>query len=114
MGNHPSVDLMVTSPKQHSFGIDVKGLYKPNFWGVREKPIRFGLFYVFAFVPDGEPNRFFVLSQAQVNAEIASVIESVRRRALEQGRSDAKAEAFPGVGWRFAAQFEDQWSALPD
>jgi hypothetical protein len=38
MGNHPSVDLMVTSPEQISFGIDVKGLYNRNFWAVRAKP----------------------------------------------------------------------------
>lgn len=34
MGNHPSVDIMVTSPTGSQFGIDVKGLYKKNFWAV--------------------------------------------------------------------------------
>ncbi len=44
-GNHPSIDFMVVSPTQMiSFGIDVKGLYKPNFWAVKAKPIKPKLF----------------------------------------------------------------------
>ena len=75
MGNHPVVDLMVISSNQTSFGIDVKGLYKPNFWGVRAKPPKVNLFYVFALVPDDRPNRFFILTQAQVNDEVIAEIE---------------------------------------
>src|ERR1700683_1792340 len=37
MGNHPVVDLMVVSPKGKQFSIDVKGLYKRNFWVVNPK-----------------------------------------------------------------------------
>jgi hypothetical protein len=36
LGNHPAIDLMVISPHRKSFHIDVKGLYRPGFWGVRE------------------------------------------------------------------------------
>jgi hypothetical protein len=58
MGNNPSVDLMVSSPRKTTFSIDVKGLYKRNFWVVSAKEFRPNLFYVFAFVPDDAPNRF--------------------------------------------------------
>ena len=39
LGNHPAVDLMVQSPKGVQFTIDVKGLYKSNYWVVKEKKI---------------------------------------------------------------------------
>lgn len=113
MGNHPNVDLMATSPKQVPFGIDVKGLYRPNFWAVTAKPIKAGLYYVFAFVPDAAPNRFFILDQAQVNAEIAAEIERARARALAKGRTGDKAHVFPGIGWKFAEKHENAWGVLP-
>jgi hypothetical protein len=36
-GNHPAVDLMIQSTKGMEFTIDLKGLYAPNFWVVKEK-----------------------------------------------------------------------------
>ena len=112
-GNHPSVDLMARSPGQISFGIDVKGLYKRNFWAVRAKTIKPNLFYVFAFVPDEGPNRYFVLNQLQVNTEIEADIERAKRRALSKGRSDEKAGTVPGISWKFAEEHEGNWDALP-
>lgn len=113
MGNHPSVDLMVTSPEQVSFGIDVKGLYKRTYWLVKPKPLRTDLFYVFAFVPDEDRNRFFVMSQAEVNGEIAAELEKATQRALLRGASPEKAAAFPCVSWKAAEMFEDRWKTLP-
>lgn len=112
MGNHPSVDLMVTSPAGVSFGIDVKGLYKRNFWAVRTKPTKPGLHYVFAFVPDDAPNRFFVLTQATVNAEIEAENDRVKKRALAKGNANPRALNFPGIGWKHAVQFENAWKGV--
>src|SRR5437879_5364985 len=75
MGNHPSVDLMVYSPEHVAFAVDVKGLYKRNFWPVQEKEPRNDLFYVFVLVPSGVPVRFFVLTQDQVNKGIQEDFE---------------------------------------
>src|SRR5438552_8696780 len=70
MGNHPEVDLMVISPKGEQFLIDVKGLYTKNFSVISPKPERSDLFFVLAFVPDDEPNQFFILTQKEVNTEV--------------------------------------------
>jgi hypothetical protein len=113
-GNHPSVDLMVRSPKKGvTFGVDVKGLYRQNFWVVKSKPFHDGLFYVLAYVPDGDRNRYFILNQMQVNAEVAAEFERARLRAQSKGRTDEKAGLFPGVGWKFAEQYEEAWGSLP-
>jgi hypothetical protein len=94
LGNHPMVDLMVISPRGRSFRVDVKGAYKPNFWVVHAQPSQEDLYYVFAFVPDGEPNRFFILTQNQVNEQIPKEKEATARRASEKGRSIEKAGLF--------------------
>ena len=113
MGNHPTVDIMVRSPHGQAFGIDVKGLYKPNWWVVKPKDPREMLYYVLAYVPDEGGNRYFVLDQEQLNAEIAAELERALARAVAKGRSGEKAGAFPGISWKFAERFENAWGNLP-
>ncbi|MFG1362121.1 hypothetical protein [Xanthobacter versatilis] len=113
MGNHPTADLMVYSPKECPFIIDVKGLYRRNYWLVKEKPIRHDVFYIFALVPEGQPNRFFILNQAEVNAGVSAEIRRARAAALAKGRSSDEIRDFPGVAFSFAEGFEDAWHKLP-
>ena len=113
MGNHPSVDIMVKSPNGVAFGIDVKGLYKKNFWVVKPKLPQDDLYYVFAFVPDNSPNEFFILTQAQVNMEVELEFEAARERAKRKGRSTEKVELFPCIPWKEADKFRAQWKNLP-
>ena len=108
LGNHPAVDLMVLSPRGIPFLVDVKGMYKPNFWGVRKQSPRENLFYVFAYVPDKGSNRFYVLTQHQVNEGI----ESYWAAGLAKGRNAEKAKLFPGIPWQFVQPYEN-WDALP-
>src|ERR1700676_4333666 len=68
MGNAtPLADLIVAGPMSKNFLVDVKGQSTPQSWQVKAKPIRENLYYVFAFVPTGAANRFFILSQQQAN-----------------------------------------------
>ena len=46
MGNHPTTDIMVSSPSGRRFGIDVKGSYKRNVWLVKKKPENEDIFYL--------------------------------------------------------------------
>jgi hypothetical protein len=84
MGNAaPLADLMAVSPKQKKmFLVDVKGLYRLNPWVVKRKTARDGLYYAFAFVPDDSSNRFFILSQKQVNDYIAQELMRTKRKRL--------------------------------
>jgi hypothetical protein len=113
LGNHPSADLMAISPKGVSFTVDVKGLYKRNFWAVRAKTPTQNLFYIFAFVPDEGQNRFFILTQGQVNNAIEADLTLARTRAVERGRSVEKIGNFPGVAWGQAETSENAWDILP-
>jgi len=108
MGNHPAVDIMVTSPSGVPFLVDVKGQYKGNWWIVSpKKDLGKLLFYVFAFVPDDGANRFFVLTQAQVNSEVEAEFERYRAPRVKDGRPVS--ESFLGVGQKFLSAFENKW-----
>jgi hypothetical protein len=80
MGNTtPIADLMVVSPQGKMFLIDVKGLYRINPWLVKCKPVQANLFYALAFVPSDTPNRFFVISQSEIDSLIRSELKRLNR-----------------------------------
>lgn len=110
MGNHPKVDLMVISPHGNKFSIDVKGLYRPNFWVVRpQEPVGKDIYYVLAYVPDNKSNSFFVLTHEQVDSEIEREIERIRA----SGRSADRRTPMLGHSWSRANSFRDRWDVLP-
>jgi hypothetical protein len=83
MGNNtPLADLMVISPgRKEMFLVDVKGLYRRNPWLVRTKAVREKLFYILAYVPQKEPNQFFIMTQKQANALINRELKRLNRPA---------------------------------
>jgi len=109
LGNHPVIDLMVVSPSGKQFAIDVKGLYKPTFWGVREQEKRDNLFYLFAYVPDTAANRFFIVPQGKVSKGIAAY----RAKGIAKGRDPDVTKLWPGVPWGFVLPYENAWQLLP-
>jgi hypothetical protein len=106
MGNAtPLADLMVVSPmSKKNFLIDVKGLYQPNSWPIKTKATRDNLYYVLAFVPNDTHNRFFILSQEQMNTY-------VRTELARLGRPDDY--PMPGILWKQAEAHENRWDMLP-
>jgi len=63
------------------------------------------LFYVLAFVPDNDQNRYFILTQAQVNEEIEADLAVARARKVS--------ETFTGIAWKRAEHYEGAWDVLP-
>ena len=114
VGNHPAVDLMVMSPEGKPFSIDVKGLYKKNFWVIKQKPELANLYYVLAFVPRDAPARFFILNQAEVNAKIPQHLDRIRANRMKKGLSVEKVGVITGLPWEFTEHFENQWKKLPE
>ena len=67
LGNAPVADLLVVSPKQHSFMVDVKGQSTRNFWLIQRREPNEDLYFVLVYLPkDNEPPRFFVLSSTEL------------------------------------------------
>jgi hypothetical protein len=114
LGNHPSVDLMARSPRGEQFEVDVKGLYKKNFFLVSQKELRDNLFYILAYVPDDDANQFFVLSQAEANNEVQQNTERVRVRQIAKGGTAERADVMSGITWAAVQPYKGRWkSTLP-
>lgn len=114
MGNHPEVDLMVRSPEDFTFLIDVKGQSTKSHWQVKPKRAVSNLFYVLAYVPEGEANQFFILPQEDLEHEAKKFRRRSRTRLLKIGKSVGGVGRFPGIPWKTAGKFKAKdWSALP-
>lgn len=104
MGNTtPDADLMAVSPKRSAFLIDVKGQSGNRFWRIKQKKPREDLFYVLSLVPPGKPNRFFIMSQAEVS-------RLMKAYEISGVKYDAR---FSGFNPSAPAPFEDRWDLLP-
>jgi hypothetical protein len=96
---------MVVSPKNKTmFLVDVKGLYRKNPWVIKRKAKRGNLFYILAFVPTDQPNRFFILAQGDMNRYVESELTRLGR-----------ADDYPmtGITFKQGEKHEDAWEALP-
>jgi hypothetical protein len=101
---------MAMSPTGRQFKIDVKGLYRPNFWLIRFRPLDDNLFYILAYVPDPPASTdFIIMTHEQMLAEQTTDLAraKVNRPDIGETYSDA------GIGWKYAIAYRDQWSALP-
>jgi hypothetical protein len=66
-GNAPVADLLVVSPKQKHFMVDVKGQSSRNFWLMQYREIDEELFYVLVYLPkEFAAPEFYILSCAEM------------------------------------------------
>jgi hypothetical protein len=112
LGNHPGVDLMVKSPNQTQFLVDVKGQYQKGFWNARSKDIK-NLFFIFAFVPDSETNQFFILSNDSLENKYQKYLTAWRSKRIAKNLSIEKIGIMPGLPWNIADKFKGNWKTLP-
>src|SRR5262245_37811537 len=70
-GNSP---LKVRSPNGARFDVEVHGSVvakRPtNIWPANKQAKRDNLFYIFAFIPDGQQGQFFIMTQTKVDEAI--------------------------------------------
>jgi hypothetical protein len=108
--NTPVADLIVASPSSKPFWVDVKGLSSKNAWIIKSKENRNDLFYILILLSPlanspkvRDADRFFVLTQAEVNE-----LEAAYRRAHPNDKG-----AIPGFGFSAVSAHEDKWEKLP-
>jgi len=102
--NTPLADLFVIAPDgKTTFLVDVKGQRTRNFWQIKPKASRSDLFYILAFVPEDQDNRYFILTQEEVNI----MLDEYRNSGI---KFDPR---FPGMNWTTPHRFENAWEKLP-
>ncbi|MBN9616732.1 MAG: hypothetical protein J0G35_14300 [Acidobacteriales bacterium] len=105
----PVADLMVVSPiAKKMFLVDVKGLYRKNPWLINRKLQREDLYYVLAYVPQNEPNQFFIMTQQQTMQLIQDNLNK---------RSKADDYRVTGFAFNVASPYSvspyGEWKTLP-
>ncbi len=109
LGNAPVVDLLVVSPRQQHFEIDVKGQSTKNFWLIRQVEPRDDLYYVFVFLPQGEQPQYFIFSSKELMKER----DDLRNRSLSQGGKWN--DKLGGIRWTTSikSDYKNRWDKLP-
>ena len=101
----PVADMMAVSPiKKEMFLVDVKGLYRKNPWLIKRKTARGNLFYILAFVPIGDNNRYFILSQRSATDLIVAELQRLSRADDYPIRDSLS---------NWASFMKNAWNALP-
>jgi hypothetical protein len=98
-------DLMVISPNATPFLVDVKGLRRRNSWLVKRKPPRKGLYYILVYLPEDEPNRFYILTQVTANRLV--------KKHLDRPARNRTRPRWDGFAFNAPAPHEDEWGILP-
>jgi len=106
LGNAPRTDLIVLSPEQKTFRVEVKAQQTQNFWLIRKHPVDEAHFYVLVVFRAKESPRYFILTCADVQR----LRQEYADRMTVRGRYNDK---FGGFNWGTPLQFCDRWDVLP-
>lgn len=108
LGNAPVADLLLVSPNQSQFMVDVKGQSPRNFWLVQTRENRDDLYFVLVYLPkDNQHPHYFILSCAEMLAK-----RDEYRKHIES-RSGKYRDNLGGMNWGTAMANEDCWDTLP-
>jgi hypothetical protein len=102
----PRADMLVVSPENKYFGIDVKGQQTRNFWQYKCPKVSIDLYYAFVFVSASEPSFACVMS----SEEAAKRWHAYHDASIAKGN---KEDNRWGVNWKTPLDRKDKWEILP-
>jgi hypothetical protein len=109
LGNAQDVDLMVISPKNDQFKVDVKGQAHRSFWLVQQRKEDPKLYFMLVYVPElDKPPCYYILS----NDEMMARREEYRQHI--EATSGRYRDNLGGLNWSTALDYEDHWEVLPE
>ncbi len=114
-GNANFTDLMVETPKNQHFSVDVKGQSTKNFWIIKSpEGDRNDRFFILVYVPRDltKSPQYFILSSTDMKEELKQNREKVRQ--AEDKRREPYSPKFPpdGLAWDQPLKYEGLWDKL--
>jgi protease II len=106
LGNAKRTDLMVTSPKDKSFRVEVKTQQTKNFWIIRRHDVEENQYYVLVYIHKSDPPVFYILT----GAEIQRLREEYADKMKGGGKYD---DNFGGMNWTTPHTHQGRWNVLP-
>ncbi|HHY35748.1 MAG TPA: hypothetical protein GX510_09020 [Firmicutes bacterium] len=109
LGNAPSADLIVQSPKGTRFTVDVKGQATKNFWLIQKREANPAAhFFILVYLPKSyDPPWYFIVP----SDELMKKREEYARKIISRGRPYR--DDLGGINWSTAHEYRDKWDCLP-
>lgn len=107
LGNAPRTDLLVVSPGETHYRVEVKGLAASNFWLIQPHEPQDDLIFILVLVSrdlERQP-QFFILTSAELMQEMESVLDAMRASGANMSGA--------GIRWKQAEKYEGCWETLP-
>ena len=106
LGNAKRTDLIVTSPKNKCFRVEVKTQQTKNFWLIGRHPVEEDHFYVLVYLPKNSTPEYHILT----GREIQRMRQEYCDRMTPKGnyRDD-----FGGFNWTTPLAHRDRWELIP-
>jgi len=111
LGNAPETDLLVATPNQNHFRVDVKGHSKRNFWDIREREPKKDLYYILVDIFE-KPPKYYILTSKEMQIECKKYFDKMKKKRAEQGR-EFKSARYKGIEAKTAEKYEGRWDILP-
>jgi hypothetical protein len=117
-GNAKFTDLMVETPSNKIFSIDVKGQSGKNWWIIKPPEPNKDRYFILVYVPKNvdEAPAYSILSSTEMDVELKQ--EQERSKQAEVKRGEPYKDWAPGmVGLAYSQPFKpdykDRWDKLP-
>ena len=107
MGNTPTTDLLVKSPTEKFFQVQVKGQFNKAPWLTKKVPRAKSLYYILVYMPkqESEAPSYFIMPSEEVRKIVEAEDLRAKREHLRPFAS--------GMPWRAAEPWKDRWDILP-
>lgn len=106
-GNAPAVDLVVVSPNNVPFLVDVKGQSTRNFWLIQSREVRDDFYFILVYLAKQKQPTYYILTCKEMIVE---------RNKYKQHIIETKGnyrDDLGGMNWSEANKYENRWEILP-
>jgi hypothetical protein len=116
-GNARFTDLMVETPNDRHFSVDVKGQSTKSWWIIKPPEPDNDGYFILVYVPQDlkQAPSYYILSSKDMSAELEKSQEKARQLEEKRGKPFSKKFA-PGKGgmdWNQLDKYKDRWDILP-
>lgn len=116
LGNAKFSDLMVETPGNQHFSIDVKGQSTKSYWIIKPpEKNRDDQYFILVYVPRDltESPQYFILNSEDITEELKQNQERARQAEKETEKLLSHNFGTGGMAWDQPLKYEDQWGKLP-
>ena len=116
-GNAKFADLIVETPNNRHFSVDVKGQSSKSYWIIKPpENNRNDQYFILVYVPRDltEPPQYFILSSNDMKEELKQSQEKSKQAEIKRGKPYSPNFATGGMGWGQPLKYEGQWGKLPE